>query len=120
MNGTSLYDRLGGEVKIAQIAADIFDTHRDNPTIASRYKDSDRDKVIKTVTEFLCSGTGGPQEYTGKNMTDTHRTMNINEREYLAVIDDIMVALEKNDVGQQEKQELLMVAYSLKGEIIGV
>jgi hemoglobin len=36
----------------------------------------------------------------------------------LAVIDDIMGALDKNGVGDLEKQELLMVAYSLKGEIL--
>ena len=115
----SLYERLGGELKIARIAADIFDTHATNPTVASRYMDSDRERVIKMVTEFLCAGTGGPQDYTGKSMPEAHRCMNINEAEYLAVIDDIMAALDKNEVGEQEKQELLMIAYSLKGEIIG-
>uniref|UniRef100_UPI0030BA2B7C Group 1 truncated hemoglobin n=1 Tax=Shewanella benthica KT99 TaxID=314608 RepID=UPI0030BA2B7C len=115
----SLYERLGGEQKIARIAADIFDTHATNPTVASRYKDSDRERVIKMVTEFLSAGTGGPQDYTGKSMPEAHRSMNINEAEYLAVIDDIMVALDKNEVGDQEKQELLMIAASLKGEIIG-
>lgn len=116
----SLYERLGGDVKIARIAADIFDTHVTNPQIASRYKDSDGDRVIKMVTAFLCAGTGGPQEYTGKSMPEVHRCMNINEAEYLAVIDDIMFALDKNEVSEQEKQELLMIAYSIKGEIIGV
>ncbi|RTR33473.1 group I truncated hemoglobin [Shewanella atlantica] len=120
MSDASLYERLGGEGKIALIAADIFDTHAANPTIASRYKDSDRERVIKVVTEFLCSGTGGPQDYTGKNMLDAHRAMNINEREYMAVLDDIIVALDKNDVGEREKQEMLMIAYSIKAEIIGV
>ncbi|WP_299792096.1 group 1 truncated hemoglobin [uncultured Shewanella sp.] len=120
MSDASLYERLGGEGKIALIAADIFDTHAANPTIASRYKDSDRERVIKVVTEFLCSGTGGPQDYTGKNMLDAHRAMNINEREYMAVLDDIIVALDKNDVGEREKQEMLMIAYSLKDEILGV
>ncbi|MBE7216299.1 group 1 truncated hemoglobin [Shewanella benthica] len=116
----SLYERLGGELKIARIAADIFDTHTTNPTVANRYQDSDRERVIKMVTEFLCAGTGGPQDYTGKSMPEAHRCMNINEAEYLAVIDDIMAALDKNEVGELEKQELLMIAYSLKGEIIGM
>ncbi|GIU19251.1 hypothetical protein TUM4644_06760 [Shewanella colwelliana] len=116
---TSLYERLGGEPKIASMAADIFDTHAANPTIASRYIDSDRSKVVRRVTEFLCMATGGPQEYTGKNMSDTHKGMNINEREYMAVIDDILAVLDKHDVGQQEQQELLMAAYSLRSEILG-
>ncbi len=120
MSEKSLYERLGGEEKIAVIAADIFDTHAANPIIASRYKGSDRERVIKVVAEFICAGTGGTQEYTGKAMLDAHHAMNINDIEYMAVIDDIMLALDKNDVGQQEKQEMLMIAYSLKEEIVGV
>ena len=76
------------------------------------------DEVVQKVTEFICMGTGGPQEYTGKNMVDTHRGMNISEQEYMAVIDDIMAALDQNGVGDREKQEMLMIAYSLKGEIL--
>jgi len=116
----SLYDRLGGETKIRAIATDIFDNHAQNPTINARYVDSDRDRVIQVVTEFICAGTGGPQEYTGKDMLTTHRGMNISEREYLAVVDDIMDALETHGVGEREKQEVLMIAYSLKGEILHV
>ena len=47
-----------------------------------------------------------------------HRGMNISEQEYLAVADDIMAALDKNGVGDQEKREILMIAFSLKGEIL--
>ncbi|WP_415893069.1 group I truncated hemoglobin [Neptuniibacter sp. PT8_73] len=120
MSEISLYQRLGGEEKIKAIATSIFDNHTQNTAVSARYKDSDRDGVIKVVTEFICSGTGGPQEYTGKNMLDAHRGMNISATEYLAVVDDIMNALESNDVGDQEKMEVLMIAYSLKGEIMHV
>ena len=114
----TLYERLGGEEKIRQVTKDILANHLGNPTVSPRYQDSDHDHVIKVVTEFICAGTGGPQEYTGKDMITTHRGMNINEAEYLAVIDDIMGALDKNGVGDQEKMEVLMICYSLKGEIL--
>ncbi len=120
MSDQSLYQRLGEEEGIRAIATDIFDFHANNPAIKSRYVDSDRDRVIQVVTEFICVGTGGPQEYTGKDMLTTHRGMNINEHEYMEVIDDIMKSLDKNNVGEQEKQEVLMIAYSLKGEILHV
>ncbi len=118
MTEASLYERLGGEEKIRAIAGDIFDNHLGNPAVKARYVDSDRNEVIRLVTEFVCAGTGGPQAYTGKDMVASHRGMNINEVEYIAVMDDIMAALDKNGVGEREKQELLMVAYSLKGEIL--
>ncbi len=118
MTEGTLYERLGGEEKIRAIATDILDKHLKNPAINVRYQDSVPEKVIRLVTEFVCAGTGGPQTYTGRDMQTTHRGMNINEAEYLAVVDDIMAALDSHGVGQREKQEMLMIAYSLKGDIL--
>jgi hemoglobin len=118
MAGATLYERLGGEEKIRQIATTIFDKHTQNPAIKSRYVDSDRDEVIRLVTEFVCAGTGGPQIYTGKDMLAAHRGMNINEQEYMAVLDDIIEALGEHGVGQREQEEMLAIAYSLRGEVL--
>lgn len=120
MSEASLYERLGGEDTIRKIAGAIFDNHRNNDVVKARYQESDREKVVQLVTEFVCAGTGGPQTYTGKNMLDAHRGMNINEQEYMAVLDDILAALEANGVGEREKQELLAISYSLRGEILRV
>ena len=114
----TLYERLGGEDKIRAITVDILENHLKNKTVSPRYQDSDKDRVVRVVSEFICAGTGGPQQYTGKDMRTTHRGMNINETEYLAVIDDIMAALDSHGVGEREKQEVLMICYSLKGEIL--
>lgn len=120
MAEASLYDRLGGEDGIKQVATTLFDNHAANPVIKARYADSDRDDVIRLVTEFLCAGTGGTQAYTGKDMLTSHRGMNISEAEYIAVLDDLLNALETNGVGQREQEELLSIAYSLRGEILHV
>jgi hemoglobin len=118
MTDISLYERLGGEEKIKAIASSIFDNHKINKAVNTRFNDSDRDRMIGVVTEFICVGTGGPQTYTGKDMLAAHRGMNINETEYLAVTDDIMAALSSNGVGEREQQEILMIAYSLKDQIV--
>ena len=55
----------------------------------ARYVNIDRDKGIQLVFEFLCSATGGPQEYTGRDTLTTHKGMNISEQEFMAVLDDL-------------------------------
>ena len=120
MSESTLYERLGGEDAIRLIAGDIFDNHKQNDIVKVRYVDSEREKVVQLVTEFVCAGTGGPQAYTGRNMLDTHRGMNINEQEYMEVLDDILAALEKNKVGERETQEVLAICYSLRREILRV
>lgn len=116
----SLYERLGGEAKIRKIAETLFDKHSSNSTISARYIESDRDKLVQLVFEFLCSATGGPQAYTGRDMLTTHRGMNISEEEFMAVLDDILEALQANGVGQREQEELLLANYNLRRDIVRV
>ena len=120
MSEASLYERLGGEENIRKIATTLFDTHAKNRTISARYVNSEIDKVIQLVFEFLCNATGGPHEYTGRDMLTVHRGMNISEQEFMAVLDDILVALQANGVGQREQEELLLANYNLRGDIVRV
>ena len=116
----SLYERLGGTEGIEKIASDLVDIHVANPRIAPRYANSDLDKVKHGAATFFISGTGGPNVYEGKDMLATHRGMNIDAGEFLAVLDDALEALEKNNIGQREKEEVLYVFYSMKSDIVFV
>ncbi|MCK0192103.1 group 1 truncated hemoglobin [Arenibacter sp. F20364] len=120
---TTLYSRLGELKGITKLVDDVVDLHMHNPTVSPRfipYMDQpDRLMLIKQHTvHFFCAGAGGPQEYKGRDMVSTHKGMNISEQEYLAVVDDIMEALDKNHFGDQEKKDVLAILYSLKGVVI--
>ena len=56
----------------------------------------------------------------GKNMLGAHRGMNIDAAELVAAIDDAMAALDKNGIGQREKEEVLFILYGLKDEVVHV
>jgi hemoglobin len=116
----SLFERLGGTEGITQIADDLVDIHLANPSISPRYVNSDAAKLKNGAATFFIAGTGGPNVYEGQNMLATHKGMNISGEEFLAVLDDALSALEKNNIGQREKEEVLFVLYSMKPEIVGV
>ena len=46
--------------------------------------------------------------------------MNYSEAEFVAVLDDLLVALSKHGVGELEKAEVLAPNYALKDEIVHV
>ena len=115
-----LYDRVGGADKLQKIVADIWHNHVSNPKINNRYVNSDGDRVKLRVWEFFCSGIGGPQTYHGKDMLSAHTGMNITDEEFNAVTDDVLAALDKNDVAQKERDEILCILYSMKGDIVNV
>lgn len=114
----TLYARLGGRPGIEAIASDIWDNHIKNPIINNRYAASDPVTVKRLVTELCCAGFGGPETYTGKDMISAHKGMNINEAEFVAVCDDVLKALDMNQAGKREKDEVLCILYSLKDQVV--
>ena len=118
---TTLFQRLGGADGIARIVDDFVAAHLLNPLVKARYENiKDLDHAKQMAREFLGAGAGGPDPYTGKDMLTTHKGMNISEQEYLAVMDDIVGALNKNGIDEDAKKDVIAILYSLKGEIIRV
>lgn len=121
----TLFERLGGAAGISAIVDSLVAAHLENPVIRARflpYADSpERLQTIKShVCTFLESGSGGPRAYTGRPMRETHRGMNINEAEFIATIDDILLTLRKHGVDAATQKDVLAIAYSLKDEIVHV
>lgn len=114
----SLYERLGGTEGITKIADTLVENHLANPLVSARYAQADKVAVKNGAATFFIAGTGGPDVYKGKDMIATHKGMNISGNEFMAVLDDAMDALEKNGVGQKEKDEVLCILYSMRTEIM--
>lgn len=118
---TTLYERLGGAPGMSRIVDDVIANHLANPIVKTRFENiKDIGHLRQMALDFFTAGSGGPANYTGKDMVAAHRGMNISEQEYLAVMDDIMGALRKNEVAQDTCNEVLGILYSLKGDIIRV
>lgn len=123
MLSKSLYERLGCREGIVKIVDDTVETHMKNPVVSARflpYKDDpEKLAVIKDHTvDFFSAGSGGQEQYRGRTMEDTHRGMNISPAEYMNVVDDIFIALDKNSIDEDTKKDVLSILWSLKGMII--
>jgi hemoglobin len=117
----SLYHRLGRAGGIGRIVADVMDAHLSNPVIRTRFENAkDLDRAARMAVEFFCAGTGGPETYTGRDLVTAHRGMNVTEQEYLAAMDDIVGALERNGIDAATRNEVIAVLYSMKAQVIRV
>ncbi len=116
--GDTLYERLGEKPGITVLVDRIIDLHLQNPVVGPRFQHADVDRGRAMAKEFFVAGSGGPEPYTGRSMPEAHRGMNISEEEFLAVVDDMMAAMDQLGYDQRERDEVLAIAYSLKGDII--
>jgi len=59
-----------------------------------------------------------PETYTGKDMMTAHKGMNISVQEYLAVMDDLVESLSKNNISEDTVKHVIAILYLLKSQII--
>src|SRR4051794_23685014 len=120
----SLYDRLGGVYNIAVVVDDLIDRVMIDPRLnANPRVDEAHHRVSAAgfkflVTEMVCWAAGGPQQYSGRSMGDSHRDLMITEEEWQAFMDDFQHTLDKFAVPQPEQQELTAIVESTKEAII--
>lgn len=120
----SLYDRLGGVYPIS-VVVDTFielllvnDVLNANPAIKAA-----RDRVPAAglkyhVTALVCQQTGGPCNYTGRGMKESHAHLNISEKEWKAMMADFHRVMNNYGVPAKEQEELVAIVESTKKDIV--
>jgi hemoglobin len=118
----SLYDRLGKEAGIVKVVDDfvtfvvadddIRDIHK------KHFKEGDVAGLKKKLVDQIGEATGGPQKYTGKNMKDAHKGMEITNKDFDALARDIAKALDKNGVAEADKQAILKMLGSMRKDVV--
>ena len=67
---------------------------------------------------MVCWATGGPQEYTGRSMKDSHQHLMITAIEWEAFLDDLQQTLDKFAVPQAEQAEIKAIVASTRADIV--
>ncbi len=117
----SLYQRLGGYDAIAAVSDD-FIGRLATGKLLSRFvvglSDDSKKKLRQHLVDFLCSATGGPCVYTGRDMKTAHTGLGITEADWKEGVDDLVATLNKFKVPDKEKGEVLAAVSGLKKDIV--
>ena len=120
----SLYERLGGEPAITAVVDDFTARAAADPKVnflrGGKYATVDVPKLKKHLVNLVCSVTGGPQKYTGRDMKTLHKGMAITDAEFDALAADLVASLDKFKVPAKEKDELLKIVASTRADIVEV
>jgi len=120
----TLYERLGGVYSIATVVDDLINRIMVDPRLnANPAVDDAHHKFPPAgfkylVTEMVCWATGGPQQYTGRSMEESHRHLHITPKEWEAFADDFQQTLDKFQVPAPEQAELRAIVASTYADIV--
>ena len=117
----SLYQRLGGFEAIAAVTDDFLGRATTDPRIAPYFKGlepRDLQRVRQHLVDQLCTATGGPCHYPGRDMKTVHAEMEINGDIWYAFTGHLNTTMDKFKVPDRERNELSVIIASLRPQIV--
>ncbi len=117
---SSLYDRLGGKGSISAVVEQFVANVAADNRINSRFATTDIPKLKGHLVDQVCSATGGPCTYRGRDMKTTHAGMKISNADFGALVEDLVKALDTYKVPAAEKTELLGLLGPMKKDIVEI
>ncbi len=94
----TLYQDMGGVDAIKKIASDTTDNFLADPRIKATFDNTNMDRFRILLGEQFCNVAGGPCQYTGRTMKDTHKGLHLTNMDFNAVVEDLQKAMDKNNV----------------------
>jgi len=116
----SVYEKIGGEAAV-NAAVDIF--YRkvlSDDRISDFFDTVDMEAQYVKQKAFLTMAFGGPNSYTGKDMREAHKHMNLTEEHFNAVAENLVGTLNELSVPQEYIDEIVAIAVSVKGDVLNV
>src|SRR6266571_1776477 len=117
----TLYKRLGGYDAIAAVCDDLLPRLMADAQLGRFWQNRGEDSLRREkqlLIDFLCSASGGPLYYVGRDMQTSHRGMGISESDWQAFLGHLHTTLDKFEVPAPERAEVREFIASTKADIV--
>ena len=119
--GATLYTRLGGYDAIAAVADDLLPRLMSDSQLGRFWAHRGADGIRREkqlLVDFLCASAGGPLYYTGRDMATSHKGMGITAKDWEIFLHHVQATLDKFQVPERERREILAFVDSTRAEIV--
>ncbi len=113
-----LYDALGADDGVKLIVEDFINEVLYDKRIAHQFNSTDLDNFHDKLVEQICQVSGGPCVYSGKEMKALHQDLNIDQRQFNAVVEALIKAMQNNNVDVATQNRLLNLLAPMHQDII--
>jgi hemoglobin len=117
--GPNLYQRLGGKEAINAVVKDLLAAGLADPRLNPRMSHMDGARCERQLTDLLCSATGGPCKYTGRDMKTAHAGTHVTETEWQAFAENLAKTFDRFNVPTRERGDLMQLIGPMKADIVG-
>jgi hemoglobin len=114
----TLYESMGGEPALRSAVEHFADLVQTDDRINFTFAEADMSKFKKLIFEQLCNLSGGPCQYTGRDMRTSHAKLNINNAEFNALAEDLYIALDRAGIPYRLQNKLMALLAPMQHDIV--
>ena len=114
----TLFERIGGEAKLRAVANEFANVILEDDRINFTFADADMSKFKKLIFEQFCEITQGPCKYTGRDMYEAHKKLNLNNAQFNALAEDLYIALDRVHVPYRVQNRLMALLAPMQRDVV--
>ena len=116
---TNLYGALGAHRGIRRAVGDFLDRVSHDRALAGYFEGVDMDGLRRHQVELLAAATGGPGNYSGREMATAHAGLNITDTAFDRVLGHLNAALVDAGADDGTIRAVVTVLSGMRNEIVG-
>ncbi len=105
--GDGVYKAFHEKEGIQRIITDFIGRVTTDPRIERRFDGANLDRLNLLLVQQVCYLTGGPCEYTGKDMKSAHAAMGLRNDDFNALAEDLQLSMDREGVAFAAQNKLL-------------
>ena len=114
----SLYEEIGGHKTLNTIYGVAITRIYTDPVIGHYFKGVPKKHLRDQLVLQTCELIGGPCEYDGKSMEESHKDLNIKEREFYILVEYVQGAMRDVGLTYQQENRILKKLAPIKYETV--
>lgn len=114
----SLYNQIGGEPKFKAVVDELMLIMESDPRINFTFAETDIPKFKQLLFEQLCNLTGGPCQYTGRSMQESHEKLNVTNAMFNALAEDLYIAFDRVGVPYRLQNKVMVMLAPMQRDIV--
>jgi hemoglobin len=115
----TLYDRIGGGEAVSRLVFDFYQRVLADPELGPFFVDTPVEKLGTMQAEFFSAALGGPIQYTGRSLSDSHAGRGITAQHLRRYLDHLLETLQGFDLSNDDRYDIVSRINTYADEITG-
>lgn len=113
-----VFEQFGGIAGLTALNEEFMALMMADPRLEPFFRNVDRPRVTRQLTEQFCAILGGGCAYSGRDMVEAHAAFKIDRAHFNALVEDLQIAMDRRGIPFRAQNKLLAVLAPMHREVV--